>query len=471
MQFVAETCDLEYANANTDDVLDNATMRAALRLLVTLIIQLVGSGCATIGHGEPVHHDEPLSIHQVEIPQKGKAAIDIDQEGTDVSILLRRQCVIEERRKVRRTTTRELLNASPSADLAIGGIGGVSVATGIGVVIDAQTNVHPNDDTSRTYNKLGPGGATVIGVGLLVAGSGLLIVPIVDAVRASGEEESTSTVELDGTVVDPAAPCAGHPLADTQVRGEVSRAYGPRNMGGPETNAEQFDLGRTDAEGRLEVDLTRLTFDEHRELPPTMTLYVGKTKAGEVELRPLFRRWEKKAWSSLDRIACRQPSTSTDCNGVEDFIRRFPNSKRVARARALLQEGQPKIAAIRDAEDWASSEQEQCAKAPTLDDPDAINLACSQVGTYLMLHANGKHAAEASKLKDAAEKRADELVARAEHKAEEARKKAEAEKRRKERAEEMATRRKCRGQCKIFCSRRWRSFRICYQGCVEAECN
>lgn len=435
-------------------------MRTGSRCLAFLPLVLWTTGCASIGLGEPVHQDRPIKTFQVEEPLGGLPRVEVEQKDTRLALTAARPCKVQKKRRVERTTTRERINEQPGKNWALGIAGGVLVGVGTGVIIDAQTNVHPNDDTSRTYNEVGPTNATLIGAGLTAGGVPLLGVALADGIRATGEEVETGVVELDDEVVAERVPCKAHPAAGLPVKIQITRNLGPGSMGGPIINEESFDLGKTDDQGRLKADLeVALAGLDPIMLHGPGVLLVGDDEVGQIDLGPILGQKDEQAWAAVDRESCGDPTTSRSCESVRQYLRDFPQGQHAAEANRIIDKAKPKLDELYDNETWAGSRSEDCNRAPKLDEESKIQSACSGVKFYLSSVRHGEHRADAQKLVDAAEKRIQQLKDKAQKEAD-AEAKAERDKELKQ----------CRAQCKMVCASWKFDFQKCYSGCVEARC-
>ena len=109
---------------------------------------LLMTGCATIGLGEPLRSDHALKTTRVEVPSDDVPFVEVDQVGTEVALNAKKRCRVEERKSVRRTTTRSVRTSRPprTGRSVLSGAGAAGLGTG--VILDAS-------------------GATMIGVGLV----------------------------------------------------------------------------------------------------------------------------------------------------------------------------------------------------------------------------------------------------------------------------------------------------------------
>ncbi len=167
------------------------TTVATVAAPAALALLAAATGCARISLGEPeVSRTVIRSEDRVEVATTPQ--VRLTQDETRLTVLAGYPCAEQQYDTVRVVETRKRLNDPPGRDWAIG-IGAVAVVgTGAGFLIDAES-VHADETDGRTYNPYGPTPARVVGGMLLGIGAGLLVIPVVDAVRASGSETRAST--------------------------------------------------------------------------------------------------------------------------------------------------------------------------------------------------------------------------------------------------------------------------------------
>lgn len=418
-------------------------------------------GCATIGLAPPVHEDKPMSQFREEVPtEDGASFVEVTQDGPSITIDARKRCHVYERQKVRRRSTTERFNTEPGKDWALGLGGTALVGLGFGLAADAQNNVYDDAKNSRTFNEVGPTPATILGATTAALGTTLITVAIVDGVRASGADTTTEDIVLEGTLISMNVACEETPIVDQPLVLKVTRNFGPGSFGGPSLEEAAFQLGKTNAAGRLQVDLV----DALAELDPTFVeqravlLLAGK-EVGHVDVEPVVAAKEEVAWGAVNFPRCQEPKNSGACAGLKDFVSKFPNGRHKAEADRILAEVQPRLDDFRDDEMWNESGREACSGAPKLNDTAAVEAACRGVAKYRAILRTGKRVAEADGLLKKAQDRVAALRDRVA-------KNAAAE----EAREAAKERTRCDGECRLVCSSRRFNFDVCYSGCVAARC-
>jgi len=114
-------------------------------------------------------------------------------------------------------------------------------------------------------------------------------------------------------------------------------------------------------------------------------------RRAEEERQRQARAAEASAWETANTPECAVPSSLKSCDGVQDYLAKYPEGWRSADARDLLQKAQEPLNVLRDDAAWAEVEDLQCAKPK--DDG-----ACDSVTTYLDAYPEGRHAARAQDL-------------------------------------------------------------------------
>lgn len=412
------------------------------------------TGCATIGVGQPVHSDVPVGTGEQEQPSG--ETVDIEQSGTALTLRSRKLCDVHETREVTRTTTTPRENKSAWVDWTLG-IGGAALAgAGVATMVDSG-NVGSSDQNSKTYNPVGSTGAIALGAGLIALGVTGGTVALVDVVRASGSDESKAKVNLPGRELRRGVACkASVPVADVELALLVPHARGEKD--------ERVALGKTGSDGVLRVDLDRAL---SAELDGASKAFVmrGTTEVGKVDLAPVQAAHEASAWSTLDKAACAEPKKSDACAPVKAFMKKYPASAHVAEARLVVAKAQPTIETLEDAEAWAGTNADGCARPAGRDIVGAENM-CDQLQRYIDAYPNGKHVTEAkaaiAKGRPAI-KRAQDDAARVAREEEAAQKRREQQEAARQKA---ALQTECNAKCNVMCSRRVNP-EMCVSGCVQ----
>lgn len=429
--------------------------------LLWLLLVALG-GCATIAPKTPVVSDAPVRSAEAEVLRKGGAHATLQQEGTILKLAASRSCDVIARPTVLRTTRTEYENRSATTDWVMAGSGLALVAAGILATIDAP-NVGSSDKTSQTYNPLGPTGATVIGIGSIGIGTGLIAVPIVDVFRAQKVEVGKQEVTSNGAALRKAVPCSNEPHAHAAVTAK--------------TPTETFALGETGDGGQLNVDLDA-AINRGWVVPnaaQTATVFVAESEVGTINLASLYKARESHAYPTDAVPGCATPSTSRGCESISEFLRKYPSGDHSAESRRLLEQAAPKLRRLADAETWHGLNVEECIGKQE-SDPAAINAACAKVRAYLSQFPDGEHVKEGDAAVKKGTARAEALEAELERK----RRAAEAAERRQALAEEQAELRRenarkaqdrsdCSRIIQAQCARSRIPYDICVRRLMEAR--
>ena len=420
---------------------------AALLLLVACASS---SGCATIGFSNPRFEDTPLQTTKEQVPTPEGHFVAAKQTGTTVSIVAKRACDVRESTTVRRRTRAERVNQSAALDWTFGGLGLGLAASGAVILVDSS-KVYPNDASARQYNPMGPTGARILGASLAAAGVALATVAVVDAVRASGEQQTVGTATVPGNVVERGIQCAKYPLAEAIVTLRLSG------------RDEPLDGGVTGPDGSLTIDLERV-------VPPgtsfgirdSVQLVVAGEPAGAATLDGLYAAREGNAWQSLSTDACVKPKSSGACNAVRVFLMQYIEGAHAAEARALLAVATPTIERLKGEEVWRNLDSMGCTG---LDDRDAdqVATACAAIKGYIDQFPNGQHLGAAAEMVRTGAAVESKRRADADRRAKEQANKDRVEAERAEQKARACVQRKCSAICKVRCP----YSQSCLEGCVE----
>lgn len=407
-------------------------------------------GCADIQLHPASTRDEVLSSRLEERPVKDEVAPKLLQNDGKVTITALQVCETFNVKEIRRTSTRERYNASSGKTWTFGIAGVAATGAGIGMMIDSGS-VHPNDETSRTYNPTGKGPALGYGAAITATGVALTTIAIVDAVRASGREVVVLNVEEDGVPKDKGG-CLGRPASGVEVHIASQGSMG----------ADKVLAGTTDASGSFSLDIGSAIPGSYRWDKKVVDVWVQGQMVGQVDATKVFQEREHAAWAALNKNKCEEPKVSSDCADVEAYLKQYPGGANQMDAEALLKGSEERLERLVDDEAWAAIPFEargECVKFSSQEnDPEK----CGDFLSYLDARPDGRHSKEAKEvLKDAAIGVANReaIAARKERERMAAIEAAE-----KKRA--AAEKRQCLAQCNIGCSGHTVSDKaMCSSGC------
>lgn len=298
---------------------------------------IVASGCASVQTRTVDQDDMILSSHK-ETRRLRTVMADVQQDGTNLSLTAHKACRVQWMQNVQRTTVTENYNATPEVDYLLGVFGAAAVVTGAVMVVDAK-NMYPNDENSRQYNPHTQGEAQLGGGVLIGTGSVMMLIPIVDAARASGEETTVTEHTNPGDVVKKKTPCRNGAVAGAEVKGRV--------------NGNKFSMGETDEDGALSFDLSRIPLDVVGDAE-TIEIAIGGKTVGKASAEPIRARRdaaiEERAFARAK--SCEDPQTSSDCEAASEYLQRFPEGKHADEVKMMRRRAQRRLAELKDEEAW-----------------------------------------------------------------------------------------------------------------------
>ncbi|HEX5100837.1 MAG TPA: hypothetical protein VFV94_15105 [Polyangiaceae bacterium] len=332
-------------------------------------------GCAPVGLGPPKTLDAPLSQRTGEVPYGLGTVAKLEQQGPLVKVSAYRRCKLVEQTVMRRTVTRERVNLAPELDWALGATGAALAVGGVVVLVDSGSVYESNID-SRTYNPVGPSNARVIGGTLVAAGLGLAAIALVDQARASGFQQHTEAVAVDGKTLDDRISCSQSVIAEA----DVALAF---------RAGEPSFVGRTGKNGVLTFEPDAFV-PQALELGPDgkLTILVDEAPVGEISTAALYAQREARAYAALDAKLCTEPARVDACAGWQAFLTRYPAGVHAAAVRDVLVAAEPGLVALRDKAAWATVEQQIpiCKAQKTLVTLDA---ACKSLRDYQATYPSG----------------------------------------------------------------------------------
>ena len=178
------------------------------------------------------------------------------------------------------------------------------------------------------------------------------------------------------------------------------------------------------------------------------------------------RRQEEAAWARVILSECSSPTHLTGCDEVKSYLASYPSGAHAADAKQSLEAGAPQLAKLADDRDWRAGRPEACAAPKTSTDCDGVTgyLSAEPAGAHLeearalLVKAEPKLAA----IRKAEEQRTRQEDAKADREAE------QATKDEKRRALEQCKKETCLGG--MCFNVRPGAFEICMDRCVKANC-
>jgi hypothetical protein len=171
----------------------------------------------------------------------------------------------------------------------------------------------------------------------------------------------------------------------------------------------------------------------------------GKLNAYAASSKAKVQAAEDDLWKAANVEGCKKPASAKACDGVKDYIAKYPSGKYTAEARQAIQDSEAEMARVKEEDAWKAAVVDQCKK-PTK------SYDCKAVEEYLKAYPTGAHAAEAKDAMKGSEKTREAL-----------KKKEEAEKKKASRDECIKD---CRRSYETYAA-----FEILVARCVQTECS
>ncbi len=373
------------------------------------------SGCATIELSEPTTTAEAVG-RKTRTQSTDDTAVAIDQTGMEVELRARRICGDQEFEQTQVIEKRERINASPGADWGWGVVGVGLAGTGTAILIDAG-NVSTSDKNGREFNPVGPDVARVSGAVGIGLGAIALTVVVVDVIRAQGSARYERSQEQAVGGVGNLRACGA--AKNVEIFASVE--------------SEHVSLGRTDANGHLRFNIEDVLASRKLDVPERMEIVVQGTTVGvgTVDLSELRGEQDDRNWKLAKPEQCAEPQSTFACDAVNAYIKQFPSGIHAQEARTILASATPKLTVLRDEARWGLADVDACRRRTSAD-------ACDGVEGYLKAYPQGLHAGEAQRLLNSAREQLAALAEREAREVQRWAVREAAEERRNERAETRA---------------------------------
>ncbi len=313
-------------------------------LLLGLTVPLVG--CAEIHRNQVGTADEVVET-RTEVVASSDFDAELKQSNTMLTVKVRPKCALVEKETVESTTSyeQEIDDGDVTWMMTLGLGGALPLGGGIALLADSS-NVYDSNVNGRLYNPTGQEAAVGLGTVLTLVGAAMILPPVVNAFRAVGDDDDTSTHERQGRTLKPSVECDGR------------------------QGAQSFNLmGRTQFGGAVGLGALsgpgyETTIDLSSALPPTIFqsvpppisigIWVNQKFLGEVDIRGLAEASlarqsaaDELAWKTAEPDACAKQRTDAACAGVLRYVSALPNGKHAVEAQQLLSRlvpGQPVVA-------------------------------------------------------------------------------------------------------------------------------
>ena len=343
---------------------------------VVVSVSILSAGCATIG-AVPTHTDVPTELRRENSrTTAGEAFADVTTAGARISLVAFAMCETKKQQVLQRTTVVEHVNETPGRDWTFGILGAGMLAGGAAVLVDSST-VGQNDHATLTYNPVGQANARLIGVGLVVLGAATLAIPTVDILKANATERQGETiVQPAGT--DAAVHCKEFPYPSLALSARAGTTT--------------FRIGKTDSAGRLQADLLALTPESLalKKEDAFAILASADAEVASVSAEPVYFVRELAAWK-VASPPCALPTSAKSCDGVREFLAKYPDGPNSRAATDMLAAAQPKLKAFADEESWAQLKLPTCARPTFGAKSEDVSNACAPLSRYLTDFPSGAH--------------------------------------------------------------------------------
>ncbi len=141
-----------------------------------------------------------------------------------------------------------------------------------------------------------------------------------------------------------------------------------------------------EAERRMQRDIA--AFEENVDASHRRLEQRREVKAKEEAAQ---RKADRTAWGEANVDACRAPEKSTDCDGIDAYLAAFPQGEHVDEAKQILESVMPTLGPMRDEAAWKAADAPRCRSPKSSGD-------CDGVQAYVKEYPQGRHADEARRL-------------------------------------------------------------------------
>lgn len=291
------------------------------------------TGCADIDYHPATSHDEVGEITEKQVLSGQR--VTLEQEGRLLRVHVKRSCDIVEDKEINTASVRKT-DENVILEGVLMGLATAPITTGAVFLYDSQF-VYDSDKNERLYNSTGQDSAQALSILSLVAGTGMLVGSMVSLIRRTKPKVDESTHHEDGEVL----------IANRRCTGNLQ--HGVVNVQGMLDTGQQVNLGPTNQQGELTVDMSRVvpaSYFNPINPPLGMQVQIGSDSYGLVDLAPVAAHHDKRresAWANIDTERCDLERTQEACASLNAFLSAFPNGRHDAEARALVSKiGQPR---------------------------------------------------------------------------------------------------------------------------------
>jgi len=356
-----------------------------------LTSSLLSNACATIGE-EKVRTEVATQKAYERQVETERALVVTRQAGPTLNVHTSRECRRVATFDKRETTYFEDTNESSGGDyaalvfgLALGGVGSA-------MILDAHFGGR-SDPNHMLFDKLDAKQELGVGIGTASAGGLLLLIPIIDGLRALGGREEVRDFQEDGPVVAPSEVCGFASKAPDAVAVNLAGLDAPLTLTMQNGQEVSRSMIRLSPSGQTPIDLVTMVPDallRAARRPARLRVTIDSTTIAEVDPSPAYRLRDDAMWADLTRarLTCSQPLSIDACDDLSDYASHYPDSSYRAAALGLVTAAQPALIAMRDDVAFHQADPAGCRS------PRAEN-ACEGVRSYLASWPRGRHTGEA----------------------------------------------------------------------------
>ncbi len=226
-----------------------------------------------------------------------------------------------------------------------------------------------------------------------------------------------------------------------QVNGQVQKSYKIA------ISASFVAAGDASVIDQVATDFSGKDGEVNQNAVDKVLVHLGKTRklsnyASTTKAKT--RQAEDDLWKAANVEGCKKPVDEKACEGVDEYIKKYPTGKYTAEARQALQDGAAAAEKLKEDKVWAAAAVDICLK-PTK------SYDCKAVEAYIKDYPTGSHVAEGK----------------------EAMKKSEAAREGLAKKEAAAKKAENRDECVKNCRREYEGFRFfdtLVGRCVQTEC-
>lgn len=402
------------------------------RLVVLLSsLSLIGAGCAV--RGPLLRHDDDVASRSSQLRLGEGRAARLAQQGTRVQVEAIQLCDRVERLHIERTHlyARRTKNKTVTVATAVGSALGIALGTVALVRAPSLPASRDPLDDGFTRSQARGGGAAAVALGSAAA-FGLLI----HGIRIARGDREREQVTEDGEVLEREVACPA-PVPWTAA---------------PVTLGARVALGQTGADGRAELDLApRVPPAAIEGAPLRVDLRVGGRPVGQVDLAPVRHAHQEDAWRFAGAMRCAAPEEPDDCDGVAEYLRRYPEGPHADEARRTLERARGALA------EAAARRRAEAAAAA-----EALRRANAERAAELQRQAeeSARRLREEEQARERAARQRERELRAAEERQRDAQRQAERE------AQRRRVRRECQATCRQSCG----GVQACVTACYREQC-